>query len=488
MSILVYDIGTSKIKAGIYTDDGKKMSEAVKDNKIIFPRNGWAEQDPNFWLESINEMASLLIKKSEKIEAIGITGQMIGLVPVDKNFNPLGNAIIWLDSRANAEAEEIMQNIPLMDFLEITGGIPSGKDVISKILWLRNNMGEVFEKTFYFLDVKDFLIARLTGRAVTDISTASVRGLVDIRKRDYSDDILNFLKIDRDRLPEITDASNVVGEWKEKYGKIEVVNGSGDAFVTPFGAGAVIDGKVHYYLGTSGWASTHSDSYLLNEERGIGSVPSAIPGKWLFISESESAGSCLDWFMENTGLKNNYKMVDSLSSKSPPGSGRLIFLPWLYGERSPILDVYVRGGFINLSLSHKLEDLLRSIFEGVSFNTRWMLEGIGESGIKFKEINAVGGGAKSNVWMQILSDVTGMNVNVMEDPQNATMKGIALISLISLNKIRNFVEAEKYVRIKNKFSPDENNRGIYDELFDKFKGLYESLRGIFESLNSTGGE
>ena len=484
-AVLVFDIGTSKIKAGLYSENGEKLGESTRGTELIFPKNGWAEQDPNHWISVMNDMANKLLK-IDNVEAIGITGQMIGLVPVNRNLDPIENAIIWLDSRANNEAEQILEKISLMDFLEITGGIPSGKDVVSKILWLKINRQDIFDKTAYFLDVKDFLIAKITNKIVTDISTASVRGLVDIRKKDYSEDILEIIGITKEKLPEIVNAKEIVGEGKDLFNGIPIVNGSGDAFVTPFGAGAVMDNKVHYYLGTSGWASTHTPEYLVNGERGIGSVLSVIPNRWLFISESESAGSCLDWFMENFGFSFDYNIIDKYVQEAAPGSNKLLFLPWLYGERSPILDTYARGGFINLSLSHSIREISRSIFEGIAMNTRWMLSGIMESGIQFKEVNAVGGGAKSDIWMQILSDITGFKINKMEDPQNATLKGIALISLLSLGKIKNYYETENFVNVNKIFEPNTENRGVYDELFENFKNIYESLKGIFENLNGRG--
>ncbi len=486
MKVISFDIGTSKIKAGLYTEEGEKVGESIRDSEIIFPGSGLAEQDPHLWLRTMEEMSRKFMDKD--VKGLGITGQMIGLVPVDRNLEPLSNAIIWLDSRASREAEEILERIPLMDFLEITGGIPSGKDVVAKILWLKNNRREIFERTAYFLDVKDFLISRITGNVYTDISTASVRGLVDKNKREYSTEILDVIGITEDRLPEIMDASEIAGTGKGKFSGLEVVNGSGDAFITPFGAGAVRDGSVHYYLGTSAWASTHTQDYLINEERGIGSVPSVIPGKWLFISESETAGTCLDWFMDNLSPGTDYDTIEKHAMESPPGSRGIIFLPWLYGERSPILDVYARGGFINLSLSHTFRDVYRSIFEGVAMNARWMISGLMDSGISIEVINAVGGGAKSDLWMQILSDVTGLRINRIEDPQNATLRGIALLSLLSLGRIGSHIETEKYVRVNRQFEPREDTREIYDALFENFRGSYEALRGIFESLNYGRGE
>ncbi|MGC9204412.1 MAG: xylulokinase [Thermoplasmata archaeon] len=486
MKVISFDIGTSKIKAGLYTEEGEKVGESIRDSEIIFPGSGLAEQDPHLWLKNMEEMSRKFMDKD--VKGLGITGQMIGLVPVDRNLEPLSNAIIWLDSRASREAEEILERIPLMDFLEITGGIPSGKDVVAKILWLKNNRREIFERTAYFLDVKDFLISRITGNVYTDISTASVRGLVDKNKREYSTEILDVIGITADRLPEIMDASEIAGTGRGKFSGLEVVNGSGDAFITPFGAGAVRDGSVHYYLGTSAWASTHTQDYLINEERGIGSVPSVIPGKWLFISESETAGTCLDWFMDNLSPGTDYDTIEKHAKESPPGSRGIIFLPWLYGERSPILDVYARGGFINLSLSHNFRDVYRSIFEGVAMNARWMISGLMDSGISIEVINAVGGGAKSDLWMQILSDVTGLRINRIEDPQNATLRGIALLSLLSLGRIGSHIETEKYVRVNRQFEPREDTREIYDALFENFRGSYEALKGIFESLNYGRGE
>lgn len=493
--VLVFDIGTSKLKAGIYDEHGKKISESSRKMVVQYPSEGWAEQDPEIWMQDIAVATKEILNsmKTVNIKGIGVTGQLMGLVPVDADMRPLRNAIIWLDSRAEPEAEEILSSISVMDFLEMTGGIPTGKDVIAKVLWLKNHENDVFAKTRYFLDVKDYIIYRLTGNVVTDISTAGVRGFIDIRIRNWSETLCDITGITVDKLPVITGTEAVIGNLKHEKllnmgisKETAIINGSGDAFVTPFGAGAVKDGKAHYYLGTSGWVSTHVPEPLMNEDRGIGSVFSAIPDKWLLISESESAGACLDWFISNMyrGAENVYDEINNNVLKSKPGSKNLIFLPWLYGERSPILDVYARGGFVNLSLDHNISDLSRAVMEGISMNARWMVEGISETGINFESLNVVGGGAKSEAWMQILADTLKIRVNRVADPQNVTLRGSAMLTLLGLNHLKNHEETEKLINIDKTFDPNAEYSSIYDKLYDNFKKIYSSLKGTFETLNS----
>jgi xylulokinase len=494
--ILVFDIGTSKLKAGVYSEQGVKIAESAREMDINYPAEGWAEQDPEKWMHFIVDLSKEILMKmgQANIKGIGVTGQLMGLVPVNINMKHLRNAIIWLDSRAEQEAEEILSSISVMDFLEMTGGIPTGKDVIAKILWLKNHEPEIFDKTRYFLDVKDYIIYRLTNNVVTDISTAAVRGLIDVRIKNWSETLCNIIGTTVDKLPDITETKSVIGNLKNEKmlnlgisKEVEVINGAGDAFVTPFGAGAVKDGKAHYYLGTSSWASTHVSDPLMNEERGIGSVYSAIPGKWLLISESESAGSCLDWFMSNIYKAKDdkaYREINENVSKSKPGSKNLIFLPWLYGERSPVLDVYARGGFVNLSLDHNINDLSRSVMEGIAMNAKWMVEGISETGINFSSINVVGGGAKSEIWMQILSDILKMEVKRVADPQNVTLRGSAMLTLLGLNYLKTVEETESLIKIDRTFVQNQDNAQVYDKLFENYKKIYSSLKEIFENLNS----
>jgi xylulokinase len=493
--ILVFDIGTSKLKAGVYNEEGEKIAESSRKMEISYPREGWAEQEPDMWMRVIVEVTKEILDKMKKVDikGIGVTGQMIGLVPVSEKLEHLRNAIIWLDSRAEPEAEEILSSISVMDFLEMTGGIPTGKDVIAKVLWLKNHETNIFDKTKYFLDVKDYLIYKMTNNIGTDISAAAVRGLVDVRIKNWSDTLCNIAGITVEKLPVIIDTKDVIGNLKNEKllnlgisKEAEVINGSGDAFVTPFGAGAVKDGKAHYYLGTSGWVSTHVSEPLMNENRGIGSIFSAIPNKWLLISETESAGSCLDWFISNIykeKYEENYNEINKNALKSVPGAKNLIFLPWLYGERSPVLDVYARGGFINLSLDHNINDLSRAVMEGIALNARWMVEGISETGINFESLNVVGGGAKSEVWMQILSDVLNIKVNRVMDPQNVTLRGSAMLTMLGLDYIKSYEETEKLIKIDKTFTARTEVTPVYDKLFENYKKIYESLKETFENLN-----
>ncbi len=502
---LGHDIGTGEHKAVIMDCEGNILAVSTRKYVTYYPKLGWAEQKPEDWWKTIIGTTRELLKESKinpsQIKSLSFSTHMVGVLPVDKNIKPLRHAIIWLDSRAEEEADEILGKFGVENLLNLVGGLPGGKDAVSKILWLKKNEPETYRKTYKILDVKDYLIYLLTGKIVTDYSCASVRGTFNMGKRVWSEEIAEAIGVPVSKYPEIKESTETVGtltrEAAEKLGLKEgtvVVNGTGDVTAACVGSGAVERNRSHLYLGSSGWVGVILGNRLMYADRGMGTICSADPENWLLVAETESAGACLKWFIEQFGLEERveaekrgvsvYKVFDEKAAKTMPGSGKVIFLPWLYGERSPIPDIYARGGFLNISLSNRKEELMRSILEGVAFNFKWIIEGLSEVNIEPKELNAVGGGALSDLWLQIIADVTGKEIKKMVDPQQASSRGAALIAAMGINAIKGFNEVAKIVKTEKIFKPREEYIETYENLYENFKESYEGLSEIFTALNS----
>ncbi len=502
---LAHDVGTGKHKAVIMDLNGEIKASSTREYVTYYPKPGWAEQNPEDWWRKIIETTRDVIRKScvepGDVKGVSFSTHMIGVLPVDKEMKPLRPAIIWLDSRAEDEADEIISMFGVDPLLKLVGGVPGGKDAVSKILWLKRNEGETLGKAYKILDVKDYIIHKMTGKVVTDYASASVRGTFDINKRRWSDDMAEAIGVSIDMYPELSESVDVIGsltrDAAEDLGLKEgtnVINGSGDVPAASIGSGAVKEGEAHIYIGSSGWVGVMVHKHTMHAERGMGSICSPIPGKWLFVAETESAGACLNWFVENLGIqeemeaekkgKDVFQILDEEAAESEPGAKKLIFVPWMFGERSPIPDVYARGGFINLSLDHKRRDMVRSILEGVALNFKWILEGMLEINMEIKGLNAVGGGAKSDLWLQIISDVTGVEIVKMSNPQEASSVGAIIMAAVGSGEIKNIEEASRMVRKTKTFSPREELTKLYREIYESFKGVYEGLADIYSSLNS----
>ena len=494
--ILSHDVGTGGTKASLINLEEKIINSSFEEYELYHPQESWAEQKPNEWWNAVIKTTREVLDKtkipSNAIEAISFSVQMVGTLPVDELGNPVRNAIIWLDARAKKEPDEIMEKIDLNTIFEITGLLPGPKDIISKIVWFMNHEPRLYEKAHKIIDSKDFLIHKCTNKFITDQSCASVSVLFDTRKDKlkWSEEICNAINLPIDKLSKIMKSTDIVGELTEKAANelnlrsgTSVINGAGDAACAAIGSGAIRENKPHIYIGSSGWITAHISKRDASLEYFIGSICSANPSHYLLISEQESAGACYKWFQTELGNNQTYQELDKIASESVPGANSLIFLPWIYGERSPILDDKVRGGFINLSLTHKRKDFVRSVMEGVVYNTRWALQGIEKLCGSVTEINVIGGGVKSPVWCQIFADVLNKKVRVPNEPLHAGAKGAALLALIGLDFCKNFEELEKLIKIEKVYSPNEANLTVYNSIFKQFTKIYKKMSGIFHKLN-----
>ncbi len=438
---------------------------------------------------------------------------MAGTLPVDEEGTPLMPCMIWLDTRASEQAEDIWSGLfkisgynvfNLAEFLWITGGAPgkAGKDPISRILWLKENEPGVYEDAHKFLDSKDYLIYKSTGEFATSEDNANLSWMMDTRTKEWSERICDKYNIDMGKLPEIRRSIDKAGELTSEAAQdlglekgIPVIMGAGDIPAAAVGSGAVREYQTHAYIGTSSWLANHTFDRRTDISTYIGGLCSANPEMYLCIAEQENAGSCLEW-VKNQMYKREmvkyeekveeiYQLFDRIVEDVEPGSKDLIFTPWVYGERAPLDDHSVRGGIHNLSLEHTRAEVLRAIFEGVAFNMKWALKYLEDLTQKVESINFIGGGASSNIWCQIFADILNRRVKQVAQPREAGVRGAAMIGAVGLGYIDRFEDVERRVDIQCTFEPDSENKKKYEELFEEFKNIYENNKEMYERLNES---
>jgi xylulokinase len=509
--VLAHDVGTSSNKAVLVRLDTTVVGHATAEYPVYYPKRGWAEQKPSDWWKAIATTTKRLLEK-EKVKPAQIVGlafstQMAGTLPVNEKGEPLMPCMIWLDTRAAEQAEKIWKGpikiagynlFALLKFLQITGGAPGrvGKDAICKILWIKEKEPSIYAETHKFLDVKDYLLYKCTGNFVTSRDCANISWLMDTRKGRlcWAEPILKKYGIEKEKLPEIRKSTEIAGkltdEAAEELGLAEgtpVVVGAGDVVSASVGSGAVLENHIHAYVGTSGWLACHTKERKKDITHYIGSICSANPDMYLCVAEQETAGACLEWVKNNMFseiAEDVYEMFDKMAANVAPGSGGLIFTPWLFGERAPLDDPNVRGGFHNLSLEHSRENLVRAVLEGVALNMKWALGCLEKLTSKAEAINIIGGGAISNVWCQIFADVLNRRIKQVQDPKEAGAKGAAIIAMIALGNVKSFEEAAELVRIKNVYEPNQKNVRVYEEIFNEFRGIYKNNRKMYRRLNA----
>lgn len=517
--ILAFDLGTSGVKTVVSTPRGELIERDTEPYGVLLLPGGGAEQDPEDWWRAMVATTRRILDRGrippERIRTICVSGQYSGTVAIDESGKPMMNAIIWMDSRGADSIAELMRGLikiegygllRLLRWLRTTGGAPSkaGKDSIGHILYLRDHQPELFKRAFKFLEPKDYLNYRLCGRIASTFETMTLHWLTDnrdIKKIHYDPAILRITGIREDQLPEMLRAQDILGPLREEAAselgltrEVQVVAGTPDLHAAAIGSGAVRDFQGHVYIGTSAWLFCHVPFMKTDLRHSFGSFPSAIPGRYLVLNEQESAGACLTWLRDKVLFREDalsagpapdaiWAALDEVAGQAPPGSGRVIFTPWLYGERTPVEDHTLRGGFFNLSLDVDRSHLARAVLEGVAFNLRWLCEHVEHfCGRPFESLNFIGGGARSELWCQILADVLNRPIRQVADPVSANARGTALLAAVATGHLR-WEQIPDCVEIQNTCHPTPANRAIYDELFREYLEIYKANRFIHARLN-----
>ena len=377
----------------------------------------------------------------------------------------------------------------------IAGTPIMGKDCIAKIIWLKQERPEVYAGARYILDVNGYLKFRCTGRMVTELSGASGYGF-DLKKKTWLS-VLPMAGIDMEKLPPLVKSTDNVGGLTERAAKetglpagTPVFGGCDDVQAAAVGAGQQGDGDVHVYLGTSAWVAA-STSTQDKFKHGAAAIQSAAPDMNLIAGITESAGANIEWIRDQffRHEKEQYgsgvfNYMDEVIATVPPGSDGLICTPWMLGERCPVSSTTTRATLFNITMVHTREHLMRAVYEGIAYNIRWILQNFrADYGFACEDIRIIGGGALDKGWMQILSDITGRNIHVAENPRNAGAVGAAVVALIGLGELPDFASAKSFVRVNATFRPNEANKAVYDELFGQYQQLYRSLSGVYKAAN-----
>ena len=517
--ILAIDLGTSGPKVALFSTRGELVGHAFEPTRLILLPDGGAEQCPDDWWEAIRKATRRLMIKTpvpaDRIVAVSTTAQWSGTVAVDESGGHLMNAIIWMDSRGAPHVKKITDGLIKFDgyglrklprWVRLTGGIPSpsGKDSIAHILYIKKELPEVYRKTHKFLEPKDYINLRLTGKFASSFDSIALHWVTDNRDLSsvrYDETLLRYSTLDPAKLPGLKRAVDILGPLQPQAAKdlglgpdVQVVMGTPDVQSAAVGSGAVKDYEGHLYIGTSSWITSHVPFKKTDIFNNMASLPSAIPGRYFIANEQETAGGCLNYLRDNIlyprdGLSEAesppdiLKTLDRIAEGVPAGSGRLIFMPWLYGERTPVEDRYVRGGFFNQSLNTTREHMIRAVYEGVAYNARWLLQCVERFTRRpFPSLNMIGGGAQSDVWCQIHADVLGRTIRQVKDPILANARGAAFLGALALGHLR-VDEIPDRTQIRQTFEPDPARRKIYEQLFAEFRNLYKNNRRTFTRLN-----
>jgi len=518
--VLAVDLGTGGPKVAVIAATGRIAAHAFEKVGVELGEDGRAEQSPADWWHAIVTSARRAVGESgvapEKIVGVGCTAQWSGTVAVGADGRAIGPSIIWMDSRGAGAVKETVRGAlnvqgygasKLTRWVRRTGGIPSlsGKDPVGHIHFLRQERPDVYAATAVFLEPVDYLNLRLTGLARASHDSITLHWVTDnrdINAISYDDGLFALAGLDRHLLPELVPTGSVIGglapEAAAELGLLAgtpVVAGTGDLHSAAVGSGAVDDFDGHLYIGTSSWISCHVPFKKTDALTNIASIPSGLPGRYLVADEHETGGACLTWLRDNLLFPEDtldpahpapddvFARLNAMADAVPAGARGVMFTPWLNGERSPVDDHTIRGGFHNISLSSTRADMVRAVFEGVALNSAWLLGAV-EKYCKrsFASLAFVGGGANSDIWSQIHADVMGRTIRQVADPVLANVRGAGLITLLALGHIT-LSDVPSTVEVKAVYTPDKDATAFYAPRLKEFVHLYEKTKAIHKRLN-----
>lgn len=494
------DIGTSGTRSVLFDEKLNVVSSASEEYPLYQPHNGWAEQNPEDWAKATINTIKTIIKDSGidkgNIKGIGLSGQMHGLVMLDENNAVIRPAIIWADQRTEKECVEITEKVGRKRLIEITANPALTGFTASKILWVKNNEPDNYSRCKHILLPKDYVRFVLTGEYATDVSDASGMQLLDVPKRQWSDEILDILEIDKDKLAKVYESPEITGKIKKSIaletGLKEdtiVVAGAGDNAAAAVGTGVVTDGSAFTTIGTSGVVYAHSSKVYIDPKGRVHTFCCAVPNSWHVMGVTQAAGLSLKWFKNNiyegvnSTEKASYESINKQIEEVEIGSEKLIYLPYLMGERTPHLDPNARGVFFGLSAKHDKKNIARSVMEGVSFSLKDCYDILLEMGLEIDEMMITGGGARSNVWRQMLADVFNCNVRTIQSEEGASL-GAAILAGVGAGIFESVEYAcKKYIKKDKEIIPNENNHNSYNEYHELYGDIYRNLKESFKKLS-----
>jgi len=498
------DLGTSGTKTVLFDTAGNAVASATMEYPLIQLRNGWAEQKPGLWWEACAATLRKVINESgidsADIAGIGFSGQMHGLVLLDEFGEVLRDSIIWCDGRTAAECAEITEAVGERRLIEITANPALTGFTAGKILWVRKHEPEIYARARHILLPKDYLRYKLCDVFATEVSDASGMNLLDVPGRCWSTEVLEKLNIEPGLLPKLYESYEITGYVTDGAAALTglrpgtpVVGGAGDNAAAAIGTGAVENGKAFITIGTSGVIFAHSDEVRIDAGGRVHSFCAAVPGAWTVMSCTLSAGGSLQWFRNNfceaemreaeaTG-RDVYDILSGVAAKVPAGANRLIFLPYLMGERSPLLDPDARGVFFGLSGMHSRADMLRAIMEGVAYSQRDCLDVFRQMNVPFNQMTATGGGGRSPFWRQMMADVLDCPITTVTNNEGAAL-GAAILAGVGAGVYESVPAAcDLILRTNEPQLPDRSMKATYDNIHAIYREVYGNLKETFKTLS-----
>lgn len=493
MSVLAWDVGTSGVKAVVVDRDGRVVASARRGYGLATGNGGWVEQDldemETACIEATREILDGGVPASE-VDGIGLTAQMFDLAPVDACGVATAPMISWLDQRATTDADQLAGRIGRDEQFGLFGSIITGKDLIPKVLWLRDRAPAAWDATRWLLDCKEALVLRLTGRAVIDPGGALAFRLYDPVAGRWSMAACERLGIPIDRLPDVAPATSIAGgllpSLAERLGLaagIPVIVGAGDVAASQLGAGATDPGDAHVSLGTAVYFGVTTDRPVIDPAGQLGVIGHADPRLWILWLEVATGGGALAWLLRALGDGSHpsaaalVEVSDRVSLVADEMDG-LLFTPWLSGERVPVFDDQIRGAFSGLSLRHGRAHLVRAVMEGVAYQMRWALDYGAAYGVPIGQIRGVGGGFIGATWTQIIADVIDRPIACIDRPQDAAAVGAAACALVGVGAQSDLRFIRERVRVARPFEPDPMRRAVHDDGYDRFRRLYDALSAL----------
>ncbi len=487
------DSSTTATKALLIGDDGSVIGVASSTYDYETPKPLWSEQQPMlWWTATVNSIRQVLADTgidATAVSGIGLTGQMHGLVLLDAVGDVLRPAILWNDQRTGAECDEMRALIGKQRLIDITGNDALTGFTAPKIVWVKNHEPKIYGRIAHILLPKDYVRYHLTDEFATDKAGGSGTQLFNVAQRNWSDEVVTALGIDRAWLPQTFEGTAVTGTLTPAAAKvtglpagIPVVGGGGDQAANAVGTGAVVDGVVALSLGTSGVVFVSSNKPVVEPDGRLHAFCHAAPGKWHLMGVMLSAAGSLRWFRDTVAPGTEFSDLVDAAGKVPAGCDGLFFLPYLTGERTPHPDPLARGAFVGLTVRHTQNHLTRTVLEGVAYGLRDSFELMKAAGItRINQVRISGGGAKSALWRQILADVFQAELVTVNTAEGAAY-GAALLAAVGTGAFNSVEEAcQATINITGVTSPGHQS-AIYQELYPLYRELYPTLKPIFHKM------
>ncbi|MEZ5004039.1 MAG: FGGY-family carbohydrate kinase [Chitinophagales bacterium] len=501
---IAHDFGTSGVKSILIDQTGKIIADTIETYPMQMPKPGWVEQRPEDYWNAVTLATRNLIAESQvdvnAIKGIVFSTQAMGIIPIDKDGNVLHPNISWVDGRAEDEARQLMNKfLGKKVFKAIVGIEITGKDVLPKLVWIKNKLPDVYQKTDKFLDVNGYLKFKCTGKKVAEWSGACSYAF-DIKKKDWERIFFKIAGVDINKLPDLIRSVDSVGGLTASAARemnlvegIPVYGGCDDTQSAAIGSGAIGEGEGHIYLGTAAQL-TFTTKRTPKFKNGAVALQSADPNMNIVVGVTEAAGVNIEWLLnslyatekENLSTKDLFELFENEMRAIAPGADHLLFTPWFLGERCPVSTTLTRSTMFNLSHEHTRGHMARALCEGIAYNIRWKLQNMEKDfGFHQNALRVIGGGSNNKLWLQILADVTQREIITTNQPRHAGAIGAAMCAMVGSKTYPGFESIHNLISAEQKYLPNPDNFTIYNQQFELYINIYKALKPVYAKANRT---